>query len=160
WSPDFEEKACHWADPGGTALAVATVIAQENALHSGWVAPGWRDDCSCSAGTFFLLKPFSCSRRDGMALRPLRGVSARAVSVALVAVFLTAATGTALAQLAAPPPAPPLPPPSGPTVSVSSVSELEAAVDALTSGTTILVQPGVYQLDQTLIISNGVTGVS
>ncbi len=84
-------------------------------------------------------------------------LTARAV---LVALFLVA-TGTAVsAQLAAPPPAPPLPPPSGPTVSVSSVSELEAAVDALTSGTTILVQPGIYQLDETLIITNGVTRVS
>jgi hypothetical protein len=75
-------------------------------------------------------------------------------------VFLVTAGAAASAQVVAPPPAPPLPPPSGPTVSVSSVGELQAAVEALTSGTTILVQPGIYQLTQTLRIKNGVTGVS
>ena len=56
--------------------------------------------------------------------------------------------------------APPLPPPSGPVVNVSTVAALESAVNTLTSGTTILVAPGTYQLTQTLRIRNGVVNVA
>jgi len=42
---------------------------------------------------------------------------------------------------------PPLPPPSGPVVHVSNVTELEAAVNGASSGTTILVADGYYPLD-------------
>ena len=66
----------------------------------------------------------------------------------------------ASAQLKAPPVAPPLPAPTGRVVSVSSVGGLQSAVDALTSGTTILIQPGTYRLTRTLRVRNGVTGVA
>jgi hypothetical protein len=79
----------------------------------------------------------------------------------LTSLLVTAGATVAPAQqLAAPPSAPQLPAPLGPIVSVSSAAELEAAVDALTSGTTILIQPGTYQLSRELRIRNGVTGVS
>ena len=77
--------------------------------------------------------------------------------------LLTAALSALSAGASAitlPPPAPPLPPPTGHVVSVSTVAELESAVGALTSGTTILVQPGTYALTQTLAIGGGVTGVA
>ena len=59
-----------------------------------------------------------------------------------------------------PPPAPPLPPPSGNVVAVATVAELESAVAALTSGTTILVAPGTYALTQSLVIGGGVVDVA
>ncbi|HEX9187779.1 MAG TPA: hypothetical protein VGB87_11930 [Vicinamibacteria bacterium] len=42
---------------------------------------------------------------------------------------------------------PPLPPPSGPVVTVSTVPALVAAVNGATAGQTILVAPGIYDLD-------------
>jgi hypothetical protein len=46
------------------------------------------------------------------------------------------------------------------SVTVASVAQLHAAVDALTSGTTIVVQPGVYWLSRDLRIGNGVTNIA
>jgi hypothetical protein len=71
-------------------------------------------------------------------------------------------TGSALA---APPltracNAPPLPPPPGPIVQVATESQLQAAVNALTSGTTILIQPGTYTLTSTLWLTRGVQNVA
>jgi hypothetical protein len=40
------------------------------------------------------------------------------------------------------------------------VSQLQAAVSALASGTTILIQPGTYRLTQQLRIRYGVTNVA
>ena len=51
-------------------------------------------------------------------------------------------------------------PPRMTSVTVASVAQLHAAVDALTSGTTIVVQPGVYWLMRDLRIGNGVTNVA
>jgi hypothetical protein len=45
------------------------------------------------------------------------------------------------------------------TVSVATVAQLQTAVAALTSGTTILVAPGVYRLTRELQIGNRVTNV-
>ncbi len=54
--------------------------------------------------------------------------------------------------------APALPAPSGSVVRVSSEPELQAAVGAATSGTTILIKPGVYSLSSTLIVKrDGIT---
>jgi hypothetical protein len=50
--------------------------------------------------------------------------------------------------------APPLPAPTGRVVKVSSERQLQAAVDDLRSGTTILIAPGVYRLTRTLHIGN------
>lgn len=58
------------------------------------------------------------------------------------------------------PPAPSLPPPNGPIVKVSSVAQLEAAVAAVTSGSTIVVARGTYRLTGTLGFRNGVTHVA
>ena len=46
------------------------------------------------------------------------------------------------------------------TVTVTSASELHTAIDALTSGTTILIRPGTYRLARELRIRNGVTNVT
>jgi PKD repeat protein len=55
------------------------------------------------------------------------------------------------------------PVPSAPTalqVVVSSVAALQSAVDALTSGTTIVIQPGSYRLSKALRVGNGVSNVA
>lgn len=52
-----------------------------------------------------------------------------------------------------------LPAPNGSTVTVATVAELQEAVDALTSGTTILIEDGTYDLTNTLNI-RGVTDVA
>jgi Right handed beta helix region len=59
-----------------------------------------------------------------------------------------------------PPAPPPLPTPTGQVVTVATVSQLQAAVAALSSGTTILIQPGTYRLTQQLRIRYGVTNVA
>ncbi len=55
--------------------------------------------------------------------------------------------------------APPLPAPTGNVVNVSTVAELEYAVANLVSGTTIMVQPGTYNLTHSLLF-NGVDSVA
>jgi hypothetical protein len=74
--------------------------------------------------------------------------------------LLLLAPGPALAALIAPPPAPPLPPPTGNVVTVSTLSGLQNAVASLTSGTTVMIQPGTYHLTGTLRIRNDVTNVA
>ena len=56
-------------------------------------------------------------------------------------------------------PAPPLPPPAGRVVRVSTEADLQAAVRALSSNTTILVAPGTYRLTNTLQISGTLANV-
>lgn len=56
--------------------------------------------------------------------------------------------------------APPLPSPSGTVVTVSTESALQAAVNSITSGTTILVQPGTYNLTSTLWLNRNVENVA
>ncbi len=52
---------------------------------------------------------------------------------------------------------PPLDPPTGPTVTVSTVAELEDAVSDATSGDTILVAAGTYDLSNAIwVVNNGV----
>jgi len=77
------------------------------------------------------------------------------------ALFLTLAGGTPQAAgFTLPPPVPPLPPPSGNVVNVSTVTQLQNAVAALSSNTTILIAPGTYQLTQTLRIRGGISNVA
>ena len=53
---------------------------------------------------------------------------------------------------------PPLDPPTGPTVTVSTVAELENAVNNATSGDTILVAAGTYYLSNAIwVVNDGVT---
>ena len=56
--------------------------------------------------------------------------------------------------------APPLPPPSGSVVEVATERQLQAAVKALTSGTTILIRPGTYVLTSTLWLTRNVQNVA
>jgi len=84
-------------------------------------------------------------------------------SSTLVAVFLPllAANGA----FAAPPlqracHAPPLPPPQGAVVTVATESALQAAVDSLTSGMTIRIRPGRYNLTRTLWLKRKVDNVA
>ncbi len=78
----------------------------------------------------------------------------------LLAAVLLVATGGLLQPLEAAParPAPPLPAPTGPIVNVSTEPQLQAAVRALTSNTTIVIAPGTYVLTSTLYVK-GVTNV-
>jgi hypothetical protein len=87
-------------------------------------------------------------------------VSARRVSALGLLILFAVLVTDGLAQYSPVRPAPPLPPPSGSVVSVSTVSALQSAVATLTSGTTILISPGVYRLTQELRIRNGVTNVA
>lgn len=54
----------------------------------------------------------------------------------------------------------PLPSPSGTIVNVDSVIGLQDAVENLSSNTTILIAPGDYDLNKTLVIDGGVTNVA
>jgi PKD repeat protein len=47
----------------------------------------------------------------------------------------------------------------GNTVNVATVAQLQSAISSLTSGTTIVIAPGVYRLTEELRIRNGVTNV-
>jgi hypothetical protein len=71
--------------------------------------------------------------------------------VAIIALVLVL-RGTPSSAL--PPEAPPLPAPSGTVVSVASVTQLQDALATLTSGTTVVVQPGRYALTRDLWIRN------
>ena len=53
----------------------------------------------------------------------------------------------------------PLPPPTGAIVHVSTVSQLQNAVAAIASNTTIMIAPGTYQLTSTLYINGNFTNV-
>jgi hypothetical protein len=79
---------------------------------------------------------------------------------ALALLLLPARAAAGGSPFSAPPPAPPLPPPSGDVVHVSTVPQLQSAVAALASNTTILIAPGDYPLLQELRIRNGVTNVA
>ena len=57
------------------------------------------------------------------------------------------------------PAAPPLPVPAGRIVTVSTELELQQAIRALTSDTTVLIQPGIYRLTGTLVVKGPLTNV-
>jgi hypothetical protein len=65
--------------------------------------------------------------------------------------------GSAAAGPAVPPA--PLSPPVGATVHVSTVAQLQNAVAAIASNTTIIVAPGIYQLTSTLYVNGTFTNV-
>ena len=69
-------------------------------------------------------------------------------------VGLFAITATAIGESRGPDSAPPLPTPTGTVIRVSTEGQLQAAVGAMASGTTILIAPGVYRLTSTLNIGN------
>jgi hypothetical protein len=85
--------------------------------------------------------------------------SLHCIVTATVLVALTLQPRAAVAAMT-PRAAPPLPAPTGRVVSVATVAQLQAAVAALSSGTTILIQPGIYRLTQQLRIRYGVTNVA
>ncbi len=83
--------------------------------------------------------------------------------VALALATLWSPPPTPRAALAAPHPSaqcPALPPPTGRVVRVASEAELQAAVGALTSGTTVLVADGTYDLGNTLHLYGGLRDVT
>jgi hypothetical protein len=53
----------------------------------------------------------------------------------------------------------PLPPPTGAMIHVSTLSQLQNAVAAIASNTTIIIAPGTYQLTSTLYINGNFTNV-
>jgi len=79
-----------------------------------------------------------------------------ALLVAAVSVLFHAASSQAASTIAPPP----LPPPTGAVVNVSTSSQLQAAVQALTSNTTIVLAAGTYTLSSTLYINGTFTNVA
>jgi hypothetical protein len=77
-----------------------------------------------------------------------------------LAVVLALAGSRAAVAFTVPPPAPALAPPAGNVVNVATVSQLQNAVAALSSNTTVLIAPGTYRLTQPLRIRNGVSNVA
>jgi hypothetical protein len=75
----------------------------------------------------------------------------------LSAIVILLSARAALAGPAVPPA--PLPPPAGPVVNVSTVSQLQSAVAAIASNTTIVIAPGTYQLTAPLYINGTFTNV-
>jgi hypothetical protein len=55
---------------------------------------------------------------------------------------------------------PPLPPPAGRVVTVSTETELQAAMASLTAGTTIMIAPGTYVLSRTLYVKGPLADVT
>ena len=86
-------------------------------------------------------------------------VSALRIFVSAFLVLLGCAVPSS-AQPVLPPTAPPLPAPSGTVVNVATVAQLQSAVASLTSGSTVVIQPGVYRLTSELRIRNDVTNVA
>jgi hypothetical protein len=84
------------------------------------------------------------------------GTRKRALVVA-VTIGVAVTSGRALAGPAIPPA--PLPPPTGPVVNVSTVAQLQSAVAAIASNTTIVIAPGTYNLTGTLYINGTFTNV-
>ena len=104
--------------------------------------------CTCERGN----RP---GRRRGSANRKMQmnGLLRRALFVAGV---LAAATADAAPAR----PAPPLGRPVGAVVRVSTEAELQAAVAALKSNTTILVTPGIYRLTKTLYVKGSLQNIA
>ncbi len=85
----------------------------------------------------------------------------RTSQIGLTAVFLfalLALPASAMASWADVPP--PLPAPTGTVVNVTTETELQSAVASLTSGTTILIAPGTYQLTRTLTVRGPLADVT
>jgi hypothetical protein len=76
---------------------------------------------------------------------------------ALLLVSLALTSSTAVAGPALPPA--PLPPPGGVVVNVATVSQLQNAVAAIASNTTIVIAPGTYNLSSTLYVNGSFTNV-
>jgi PKD repeat protein len=55
---------------------------------------------------------------------------------------------------------PPLPAPTGTVIHVSTTTQLQAAVAALASGETILIDPGTYNLTDTLWVPQGINNIA
>ena len=77
-----------------------------------------------------------------------------------IAASLVVASTIQIGHSQAPPAAPPLAAPNGPTVNVSTESQLQSALAALRSDTTILLAPGTYRLTRTLWLDGALRGVS
>ena len=80
-----------------------------------------------------------------------------AIRASLLLVWLVLTAGAAVAGPAVPPA--PLPPPAGTVVRVATVTQLQNAVAAIASNTTILIAPGTYNLTTTLYINGTFTNV-
>ena len=80
-----------------------------------------------------------------------------AIRASLLLVWLVLTAGAATAGPAVPPA--PLPPPAGTVVRVATVTQLQNAVAAIASNTTILIAPGTYNLTATLYINGTFTNV-
>ena len=80
-----------------------------------------------------------------------------AIRASFLLVWLVLTSGAAAAGPAVPPA--PLPPPAGAVVRVTTVTQLQNAVAAIASNTTILIAPGTYDLTTTLYINGTFTNV-
>ncbi len=83
----------------------------------------------------------------------------RQIGLTAVLIFaLLALPASAMASWADVPP--PLPAPTGTVVNVTTETELQSAVASLTSGTTILIAPGTYQLTRSLAVKGPLADVT
>ena len=74
--------------------------------------------------------------------------------------FLLICDATAAPELTRACAAPPLPAPKGPVVRVATENQLQFAIRQLTSGSTVILEPGTYKLTGTLGINSGVRDVT
>jgi hypothetical protein len=81
----------------------------------------------------------------------------RIVLIAIATVASTAIPQSAVASWVDVPP--PLPPPTGTIVNVSTETELQSAIASLTSGTTVVIAPGTYQLTRSLAVKGPLADV-
>ena len=79
---------------------------------------------------------------------------------AVTALSLSACLWPSLAAASWPSPVPPLPSPTGVVVQVSTEAQLQSAVSAMSSGRTIVIAPGVYNLTNSLYINGSFSDVS
>ena len=98
------------------------------------------------------------SRKAGFSLGQSRRC-ARTLGGFLMATSVVLSTAARPASGASVTSAPPLPAPTGTVLNVSTESQLQAAVDSLTSNTTILIAPGTYNLTSTLWVNGSLSDV-
>lgn len=82
------------------------------------------------------------------------------VSPVIASLLLLAAPAGAAPPVTRAGKAPPLPAPAGNVVEAGTEAQLQGAIKGLTSGATLIIAPGTYQLTSTLGVDSGVEGVT
>ena len=88
-------------------------------------------------------------------MRPVRTLVIAFAAAVVLAAFASVASAAAGPVSSVPP----LPAPGGTVVNVSTEAQLQSAVSAIRSNTTIVIAPGTYNLSSTLYINGAFTNV-